>query len=128
MLRSLVRIAVLAVVLYVGVTVGFPYYQYVMMKRAVEEAADAGVVQLEVMRKGRWGQEMASREVAAAMTILMQARATRHGLELPAHAIQVSVDPDLFRVSVYWEAEARLPGYSQRLPFRVEGRRILVHR
>jgi len=30
-------------VLYVGATVGFPYYQYVMMKRAVEEAADVGL-------------------------------------------------------------------------------------
>jgi len=126
MLRFLVRAAILVVVLYLGVAVGYPYYQYVMMKRAVEEAADAGVPQLEAMRKARWEPRAASREVTAAVTILIQARATRLGLQLPAEAVQVLLEPDLLRVLANWEAEVRVPGYAQRLPFRVEGKRVLV--
>ena len=126
MLRCLVRVALLVAVLYVGATVGFPYYQYVMMKRAVEEAADVGVARLGGMRKGTLGERMASREVTAAVTILIQARATRLGLRLPAEAVQVLLEPDLLRVLANWEAEVRVPGYAQRLPFRVEGKRVLV--
>jgi hypothetical protein len=127
MLRSLVRVALLVAVLYVGATVGFPYYQYVMMKRAVEEAADVGVARLGAMRKGTLGERMASGEVTAAVTILMQARAIRLGLDLPAQGVQVLLEPDLLRVLANWEAEAKLPGYAQRFQFSVEGRRVVVH-
>ena len=127
MLRFLVRVALLVAVLYVGAVVGFPYYQYVMMKRAVEEAADVGLARLGGMRKGTLGERMASGEVTAAVTVLMQARAIRLGLDLPAQGVQVLLEPDLLRVLANWEAEAKLPGYAQRFQFRVEGRRILVH-
>ena len=127
MLRSLVRVAVLVLVLYVAATVGFPYYQYVMMKRAVEEAADVAVARLGTMRRGPLGQSMASRELTAAVTVLMQARAIRHGLDLPAQGVQVLLEPDLLRVLANWEAEAKLPGYAQRFRFGVEGRRVVVH-
>jgi hypothetical protein len=127
MLRSLVRVALLVAVLYVGATVGFPYYQYVMMKRAVEEAADVGVARLGAMRKGTLGERMASGEVTAAVTILMQARAIRLGLDLPAQGVQVLLEPDFLRVLANWEAEAKLPGYAQRFQFSVEGRRVVVH-
>lgn len=127
MLRFLVRVALLVAVLYVGPIVGFPYYQYVMMKRAVEEAADVGLARLGGMRKGTLGERMASGEVTAAVTVLMQARAIRLGLDLPAQGVQVLLEPDLLRVLANWEAEAKLPGYAQRFQFRVEGRRILVH-
>jgi len=127
MLRSLVRVAVVVLVLYVGATVGFPYYQYVMMKRAVEEAADVGVAGLRTMRRGPLGQSMASREVTAAVTVLMQARAIRLGLDLPAQGVQVLLEPGLLRVVANWEAEAKLPGYAQRFRFGVEGRRVVVH-
>ena len=127
MLRSLVRVALLVAVLYVGATVGFPYYQYVMMKRAVEEAADVGVAGLRTMRRGPLGQSMASRELTAVVTVLMQARAIRLGLDLPAQGVQVLLEPDLLRVLANWEAEAKLPGYAQRFRFGVEGRRVVVH-
>jgi hypothetical protein len=127
MLRSLVRVSLLVAVLYVGATVGFPYYQYVMMKRAVEEAADVGVARLGAMRKGTLGERMASGEVTAAVTILMQARAIRLGLDLPAQGVQVLLEPDFLRVLANWEAEAKLPGYAQRFQFSVEGRRVVVH-
>ena len=127
MLRSLVRVAVVVLALYVAATVGFPYYQYVMMKRAVEEAADVAVARLGTMRRGPFGQSMASREVTAAMTVLMQARAIRLGLDLPAQGVQVLLEPDLLRVLANWEAEAKLPGYAQRFRFGVEGRRVVVH-
>jgi len=127
MLRSLVRVAVLVLVLYVAATVGFPYYQYVMMKRAVEEAADVAVARLGTMRRGPLGQSMASRELTVVVTVLMQARAIRLGLDLPAQGVQVLLEPDLLRVLANWEAEAKLPGYAQRFRFGVEGRRVVVH-
>ena len=127
MLRSLVRVAVVVLVLYVGATVGFPYYQYVMMKRAVEEAADVAVARLGTMRRGPLGQSMASRELTVVVTVLMQARAIRLGLDLPAQGVQVLLEPDLLRVLANWEAEAKLPGYAQRFRFGVEGRRVVVH-
>jgi hypothetical protein len=127
MLRFLVMVALLVAVLYVGAIVGYPYYQYVMMKRAVEEAADVGLTRLGGMRKGTLGERMGSGEVTAAVTVLMQARAIRLGLDLPAQGVQVLLEPDLLRVLANWEAEAKLPGYTQRFQFRVEGRRILVH-
>ena len=127
MLRFLVRVALLVAVLYVGATVGFPYYQYVMMKRAVEEAADVGVARLGAMRRGPLGERMPSGQVTAAVTVLMQARAIRLGLDLPAQGVQVLLEPDLLRVLANWEAEAKLPGYAQRFRFGVEGRRVVVH-
>jgi hypothetical protein len=127
MLRSLVRVSLLVAVLYVGATVGYPYYQYIMMKRAVEEAADVAVERLGTMRRGPLGHSMASREVTAVVTVLMQARAIRLGLDLPAQGVQVLLEPDLLRVLANWEAEAKLPGYAQRFRFGVEGRRVVVH-
>jgi len=127
MLRFLVRVALLVAVLYVGATIGFPYYQYVMMKRAVEEAADVAAARLGTMRRGPLGRSLALRDLTAAVTVLMQARAIRHGLDLPAQGVQVLLEPDLLRVLANWETEAKLPGYAQRFQFRVEGRRILAH-
>ena len=126
MLRLLVKGAVLAVLLYAGATLGFPYYQYVMMERAVEEAADLGVAQLKPMMKGPWREEFVLWQVTGAVTALMQARANRVGLDLSAKGVQVSLEHDLFRVRTNWEAEARLPGYAQRYRFHVEGRRIVA--
>src|SRR3972149_1323267 len=117
MLRSLVRVSLLVAVLYVGATVGFPYYQYVMMKRAVEESADVGLAGLRTMQRGPLGQRMASRELTIVVTVLMQARAIRLGLDLPAQGVQVLLEPDLLRVLANWEAEAKLPGYAQRVGF-----------
>ncbi len=126
MLRLFVKGAVLAVLLYAGATVGFPYYQYVMMHRAVEEAADVGVAQLEAMRTGPWREEVVLGEVTAGVTTLMRARANQVGLDLPAEGVQVSLEPDLLRVGTNWEVEARLAGYAHRFRFRVEGKRITV--
>jgi hypothetical protein len=127
MLRFLVRVALLVAVLYVGATIGFPYYQYVMMKRAVEEAADVAAARLGTTRRGPLGRSMALRELTAAVTVLMQDRATRLGLDLPAHGVQVLLEPDLLRVLANWEAEAKLPGYAHRFRFGVEGRRVVDH-
>lgn len=126
MLRSLVRVSLLVAVLYVGATVGYPYYQYVMMKRAVEEAADVAVARLGTMRRGPLGQSIVSRELTVVATVLMQARAIRLGLDLPAQGVQVLLDPDLLRVQANWEAEATFPGYAQRFRFGVEARRVVV--
>ena len=126
MLRLLVKGAVLGGLLYAGGILGFPYFQYVMMQRAVEEAADMGVAQLEAMRKMPWREEAMLGEATTAVTNLMQAKAKRVGLNLPSKAVRVSLEPDLFRVGTYWEAEARLPGYSHRFHFHVEGKRFIV--
>ena len=126
MLRFLVRGAFVAALLYTGATLGFPYYQYVMMQRAVEEAADMGVAQLEAMRKMPWRDEALLGEVTTAVTNLMQAKAKRVGLNLPSKAVRVSLEPDLFHVGTNWEAEATLPGYSHRFHFHVEGKRFIV--
>ena len=127
MLRFLVKTAIVALVLYVGGILGFPYFQYVMMQRAVEEAADEGVAQAEAARKGPWKEEMVIREVTAKVSDLMHTRANRIGLGLPADGVQVLLEPGRFRVAAAWEAEAKLPGFAHRFRFRVEGRRILTH-
>ena len=127
MLRFLAKVAIVAVVLYVGGILGFPYFQYVMMQRAVEEAADIGVAQVEATRKGPWREEMVIREVTAKVSDLMHARANRIGLGLPADGVQVLVEPDRLRVITAWEVEARLAGFARRFRFRAEARRILTH-
>ncbi len=126
MLRFLVKGAVVVLLLYAGATFGFPYYQYVMMQWAVEEAADEGVAQVKAMMKGPWREEVILGQVTAAVTPLMQARANRVRLALPAKGVQVSLEPDLFRVRANWEAEAGLGGYAHRFHFHVEGKRIVV--
>ena len=126
MLRFLVKGAFLAALLYTGAILGFPYFQYVMMQRAVEEAADMGIAKLEAMRKMPWRDEAVLGEVTTAVTTLMQAQAKRVGLDLPPKGVWVLLEPDLFRVGTNWEAEARFPGYSHRFHFRLEGRRFIV--
>lgn len=126
MLRFLMRGAVVVVLLYAAATFGFPYYQYVMMQWAVEEAADVGVAQVKAMMKGPWREEVVLGQVAAAVTPLMQERANRVGLALPASRVRVWVEHDLFRVRASWEAEARLAGYAHRFRFHVEGKRIVA--
>jgi hypothetical protein len=126
MLRWLGRAAVLAVLLYIGVALGFPYYQYVMMQRAVEEAADTAMTRLEAMRKAGWSEGVVVGQVTATVTAVIQTRATGLRLDLPPDRIQVVLERDLFRIGTNWETEARLPGYARRLQFRVEARRILM--
>jgi hypothetical protein len=119
-------VTLVVVVLYAGAIIGYPYYQYVMMKQAVEEAADAGMARVGTIRKASGGETTASREVTGAVTGVMQAQATRLGLDLPARAVQVLLEPGLFRVLVNWKTEASLPGYTQRFRFGVEARRVLA--
>ncbi len=126
MIQLLVKGAVLGVLLYVGMTLGVPYYQYVKMHRAAEEAAGTGATELHTLRKGLLREEAVLKEVTHTVTEFMQARAIRLGLDLPAKGVQVVLEPDLLRVRTNWEVEARLPGYSQRYRFRVEGRRFLA--
>lgn len=126
MLRLLVKGTVLAALLYAGATLGFPYYQYVMMERAVEEAADVGAAQLKAMVRWPWREEIVLREVRVGVTALMRNRANRVGLDLPDKGVQISLDHDVFRVRTNWEAEATLPGYAQRYRFHVEGKRVVV--
>ena len=126
MLRLLIKGAVVGGLLYAGAILAFPYFQYVMMQRAVEEAADTGLAQLKAMGKGPWSQDLFLGQVTSTVTNLVQEKAKQVGLELPAKGIQVSLEPDLFRVGTTWVAEARLPGYVHRYHFRVEGKRIVV--
>ena len=127
MLRFFVRAAVLAAVLYVAWVLGFPFFQYLMMQRAVEEAADIGVAQVVAARKGPWRDEAIGQEVTAKVTDLMRARANRIGLDLPASGVQVLLELDRLRLATAWEVDARLAGYVHRFRFRVEGRRTLTH-
>jgi len=126
MLRFLMMGTVLVVLLYVGATFGFPYYQYVMMQWAAEEAADVGVAKVKAMMKGPWREEVVVGQVKADVTPLMQDRADQVRLALPASRVRVSLEPDLLRIGTSWEAEARLAGYAYRFHFRVEGKRIFV--
>ena len=126
MLRLLVKGAVLGGLLYVGGILGFPYFQYVMMQRAVEEAADTGLAQLKAMGKGTWSHDLLLGQVTKTVTSLVQEKAVQVGLDLPSKAVRVLLEPDYFRVGTDWEAEARLPGYSHRFHFHVEGKRFIV--
>jgi hypothetical protein len=126
MLRVLVKGTVLVALLYAGAILGFPYFQYVMMQQAVEEAADTGLAQLKAMGKGPGSYDVFLEQVTRTITNLVQEKAKQVGLELPAKGIRVSLEPDLFRVGTTWVAEARLPGYVHRYHFRVEGKRIVV--
>ena len=124
--RWLGRAVFLGALLYVGATVGFPYYQYVMMRVELEEATDIGLAKLAVLRRGPWGEGMVLGEVTAAVTELMQARAKRLGFHLPAHGVRVWLEPDVFRVTTDWEVEPRLTRYDYRFRFHVEGSRVLA--
>jgi hypothetical protein len=126
MLRLMVKVAILGGLLYIGAILAYPYYQYVWMRLATEEAADLGVSRLQVIRRGSPGEELAMREVTASVATLLQARARQTGIDLPAQGVQVLVDLDGLRVRTFWEAESRLPGYTHRVYFRTEGRRRLV--
>jgi len=126
MLRWLVKGAILGGLLYAGAILGFPYFQYVMMQRAVEEAADTGLAHLKAMGKGPWSQDLLLGQVTRTVTSLVQEKAVQVGLDLPAKEIQVSLDADFFRVGTKWFVEARLPGYAHRYHFRVEGKRFVV--
>ncbi len=126
MLRFLMKGAVVVVLLYAAATFGFPYYQYVMMQWAAEEAADVGVAKVKAMMKGPWREEAILGQVTAAVTPLMQDRANRVRLALPASRVRVSLEPDLLRIGTSWEAEARLAGYAHRFRFHVEGKRIVA--
>ena len=63
MLRFLVTGAFVVGLLYAGVILAFPYYQYVMMQGVVEEAADVGVAQLKARRKGPWRDDVVCRSI-----------------------------------------------------------------
>ncbi len=126
MLRLLIKGAVLGGLLYAGAILAFPYFQYVMMQRAVEEAADTGLAQLKAMGKGPWSQDLLLEQVTRTVASLVQEKAVQVGLDLPAKEIQVSLDADFFRVGTKWFVEARLPGYAHRYHFRVEGKRVVV--
>ena len=125
MLRFLVTGAFVVGLLYTGAILAFPYYQYLMMQGVVEEVADVGVAQLKAMRKGPWRDDAVLREVATAVTTLMQARAKHIRLDLPPKRVRVSLEPDLFRVEANWDADANLLGYSHRFHFRVEAKRLI---
>jgi hypothetical protein len=125
MLRFLVTGAFVVALIYTGVTLAFPYYQYVMMQGVVEEAADVGVAQLKARRKGPWRDDVVLGEVATDVTTLIQARAKRVRLDLPPRRVRVSLEPDLFRVETNWDAEANLLAYSHRFHFRVEAKRFI---
>ncbi len=126
MLRWVVKGAVVGGLLYAGAILGFPYFQYVTMQWAVEEAADQGLAELRARGKGPWTQELVLGVVTRIVTNHMQERAKRVGLDLPAKGIEVSLDPDFFRVGAKWDVEARLPGYAHLYHFRVDGKRIVV--
>ncbi len=126
MLRWLIKGAVLGGLLYAGAILGYPYFQYVMMQRAVDEAADTGLSQLKAMGKGPWSQDLLLGQVTRTVTNLVQEKAKQVDLDLPAKEIQVALDADYFRVGTKWDVEARLPGYAHRYHFSVEGKRIVV--
>lgn len=126
-LRFLVKAAILASLLYAGGILGHPYYQYLMMKWAVEEAADMGLAQVEAARRGQWREDFIIREVTAKATEAMRDQATWLGLDMPVDGVQIHLEPDLFRVWTTWEAEAKLPVYTHLYRFRVEGRRVITH-
>ncbi len=125
MLRLVVKGAVLGGLLYVGGILGFPYFQYVMMQRAVEKAADTGLAQLKAMGKGPWSHDLLLEQVTRTVTSLVQEKAVQVGLDLPPKRVRVLLEPDLFRVEANWEAEANLLGYVHRSYFRVEGKRLI---
>ncbi|MCI0411038.1 MAG: hypothetical protein L0191_21155 [Acidobacteria bacterium] len=125
-LPFLAKAAILGVILYAGSVLGFPYYQYLMMKYAVEEAADIAVAHVQAARRGPWREEVVIREVTAMVTELMRDWATWLALDVPADGVQIQLEPDLVRTWTTWETEARLPVYSHRFRFRVEGRRVLT--
>jgi len=127
MLRFLAKGVFVVVVLYGGWTLGYPYFQYLMMQWAVEEAVDLGAARVEVARRGPWSEESVMREVRARVIEVMQGRGSQVGIKLSAQGVKVVLEADRFRVGTAWEAEAELAGYVQRYQFSVEGRRVLTH-
>jgi hypothetical protein len=128
MLRFIVRLGVLAVVVYAGLVLGYPLYQYVMMRRTADEAATMGAAQWVALRKTPWREELVWWEVTVRVTDLMRERANQFGVDLSDDQVRVFFEPDVLRVRTDWEADARFPGYVHRYRFRVEARHVMVHR
>ena len=107
--------------IYAGVKFGYAYYQYFMMKQAVEEAFTEAVVRI-VHRGG--GFELARKEV----TDYLLKQAKELAVELDPKDIKIELDRSFLSISLSWTADVALLVYTYHLPFGVEKRHALPRR
>lgn len=112
-LKQLFWILFWVALIYAGVKFGYAYYQYFMMKQAVEEAFTEAVVRI-VHRGG--GIELARQEV---MDYLLK-QAKELAIELDPKDIKVELDRGLLSISLSWTTDVALWVYTYHLPFWVE--------
>jgi len=116
-IRRLFWIIFLGALVYVGVKVGYAYYQYFEMVVAVDEAADEAVERLSRQRKGFTG------EIQQGMMDDLLKRAAEANITLEPRNIAIEVEQNAFTLTVHWTTDLPLIGYTHRLRFKVDKRR-----
>ncbi|MBI3989857.1 MAG: hypothetical protein HY347_09605 [candidate division NC10 bacterium] len=119
MIRRLFWIVVLGALVYVGVKVGYAYYQYFQMVVVVDEVADGAVAQLSRQRRGF------TREIQEGMVDNLLKRAAEVNLTLEPRNIAIEVEQTAFTLTARWTTDLPLIGYTHRFRFEVEKRQPL---
>jgi len=118
-IRRLFWIVVLGALVYVGVRVGYAYYQYFQMVVAADEVADRAVEQLSRQRKAFTG------EIRQGMVDDLLKRAAEVNITLEPRNITIEVEQTAFTLAVSWTTDLPLIGYTYRLRFKVDKRQPL---
>ncbi len=119
MIRRLFWITLLGALVYVGIRVGYAYYQYLQMVVAVDEVTDRAVEQLSRQRGELTG------EIQQGMVEALLKRAAKASIPLDPRNITIEVEQTAFTLAISWARDLPLPGYTYRLRFTVNKRQPL---
>jgi hypothetical protein len=122
-LKRIFVLLVLAGGAYAGVAFGKPYFQYMMMYKTFDDAMDAGISRIEVI-KSHAGIDM-SEEIVQAMQQYFEKRAVELGLPPDALHIDVHLWAGHFRAKIEWEAIVKLTSRTFPLKFSIQRERKL---
>jgi hypothetical protein len=122
-IRRYVKLLVLALGIYASVAFGKPYFQYMMMYQAFDDAMDMGVNRIEIV-KANTGIDM-SEEVAQAMQLYFEKRSADLGLPADSLRIDVHLWAGHFRAKVEWEAIVKFASRIYPLRFSIQRERKL---
>jgi len=123
------RILVVATVLlagYLAIAFGKPYYQYAMMYQAFDDAVDAAMVRIQVV-KSHAGADVTG-EVLQAVGAFLEKRAQDLGVPLDPHGVEIRILSGSVVVKVGWISPVELPHRTVPLSFSLEKERKLPAR
>lgn len=114
MVRRLFWIIFLGALVYVGIRVGYAYYQYFQMVVAVDEVADRAIEQLSRQRGELTG------EIQQGMVEALLKRAAETNIPLKPRDITIEVEQMSFTLKLHWTTDLPLIGYTYQLRFTVD--------